>query len=365
MKKIKQLKERIDNYMIDNPKLRISLRWVFLAFVCALSAFIFAFGFKAFINPPNGAVQIWKDNLPAGSTLITDIDVASPTHLISGGASGTSQVIVKIISCFVDVGSITVLSNTLESFLISVLYFVINIPLFILSWLKISKQFTVFTLINVGLTSLFMNVIPDWLIAQIINLYPDLLARAIFAGITTGVSSGICMAAGASCGGSDIITIFLSEKKSTTVGKYSLVLNVIIVFTYVAMSIIAHSVAPEWNQQDNNKVISSALYTVVYSFVSSKVIDIINIKNKKVEMQIFTSDKELSKVLVHAFPHTCTIVDSEGAFSGKRNFIVYMVISKSEKKKAIKLIKTADPLAFFTITDIHQVYGRFYIKPIE
>ena len=68
-------------------------------------------------------------------------------------------------------------------------------------------------------------------------------------------------------------------------------------------------------------------------------------------------------ILMAALP--CSIIDSKGAFSGKKNFFLIMVISKSEVKKAVKMVKERDPLAFMTIVDINQVYGRFYIKPIE
>ena len=91
----------------------------------------------------------------------------------------------------------------------------------------------------------------------------------------------------------------------------------------------------------------------------------LNVRNRKLELQIFTSHEELSQVLIHAFPHSCTIVNGKGAFSGKEKNILYMVISKKEAKKAVALIKQADPEAFVAINDLKQVYGRFFIKPIE
>ena len=367
----KKLKRKLDNcktqvkdFMIDHSKIRRWSKWIGIFLVEVISAFIFAYGFKAFTAPDTNIVKGWSDiEKPCGEDKskicsITSDDVASPIHLISGGASGVSQTIIKFISIFTNVSSY-------ESILVSVLYFCLNIPILILAFKKISKQFTFFTLVNVGLTSLFNSVIPSEWIYNVVNLYSDLLARALFAGICTGVSSSLAMIVGTSTGGYDCITIYISEKKSTSVGKYSILLNSITVLSYVLFSVIAHNAHPEFNTQNPSKLISTALYTIVYFFVSAKVIDLINTKNKKQELQIFTSDSSIPTILIHTFPHSCTVVDSKGAFSGAKNYVVYMVISKNEAKKAISMVKNADPKAFVSIIDINQVYGRFYIKPFD
>lgn len=377
MKKwINRVKVETDDYLIDHPKTNKWFTWTWKFLVEAISGIIFAYGFRAFISPSSNCVYHWyvqdgdipstvtlESILNGSSGLGTDYqsflnNIISPTKLISGGASGTSQGIIKFIEIFSNI-------TQYEKLLISILYFVINIPLFIIAWKKISKQFTIFTLFNVGFVSLFNYIIPDEWIFNTVNIYNDLIARAIFGGIMTGLSSGLAMIIGTSGGGSDIVTIYISEKKSSTVGKYSLFINTGIVFAYVIFAVIATHTNPAWNTQSQSAIITMALYTVIYFFVSSMVLDVINTKNKKQELQIFTSDEKLPQVLIHAFPHSCTIVESKGAYTGKKNMMVYMVVSKSEAKKAISMVKIVDKEAFVTVVDLNQVYGRFYIKPFE
>ncbi len=362
MKWFKKLKSRTEDYLFDHPKQKRVYNWVYISFIEVLSSLIYAFGIKSFVNPSTECVEIWASQNP---DTISAADIASPTHLIGGGATGVSQCIIRLLNIFFNVNTVGGQGFDLENLLLSLLYFAINIPLFIFAFRKISKQFTIFTALNVGLCSLFIRIIPDNVIAQTFNLYTDMLARALFGGITTGLATGLAMMVGSCTGGTDIVTTYFSEKKSTGVGKYLILINMSIVLLYVILSVIAHTANPEWNTQDNNKVISSALYTVVYSFVSAKVMDFINRKNKKVEIQVFTSDENVSQVLIHAFPHSCTIIDGKGAYSGQKKFVLYMVISKPEAKKAIKIVKAADPQSFITVQDLSQVYGRFYIKPIE
>ena len=351
MKWFTKAEDETSTFFIDHPRIKQWSIWTGKFFLEALSAFIFAYGFRAFIAPSLTCAQVWT-----GDSGLTASDV-----LISGGASGISQAIIRFIEMFPGVNM-----ASFETTMISVLYFVINIPLFLLAWFKISKQFAAFTLINVAFVSLFNQVIPDSWIYNVLNIYEDNLARAIFGGITTGLSSGLALMAGTSSGGVDIISMYISEKKSSSVGPYSVIANCITVTCFVLFSIVGMNTNPNFHEGiDADSIVTMALYTLVYFFVSGRVIDLLNTKNKKQELQIFTTNENLPIVLIRAFPHSCTVVDSRGAYTGRRNMMVYMVISRSEKKKAIALIKNVDKLAFITVLDLNQVYGRFYIKPIE
>lgn len=356
MKWFRKAEDETSSFLIDHPKVKTWSIWIGKFFLEALSAFIFAYGFRAFISPSLACVEEWMQ-----------APVTSINALISGGASGIAQAIIKFIEMFLPREHLLEMETTL----ISIFYFVINIPLFLLAWFKISKQFAIFTLINVAFVSLFNQVIQDSWIYEVVNIYEDNLARTIFGGITTGLSSGLALMVGTSSGGIDIISMYISEKKSSSVGQYSVICNSITVLCFVIFSIIGLNTNPlrdasgEALPADFTPTVTMALYTLVYFFVSGKVIDVLNTKNKKQELQIFTTNETLPIVLIRAFPHSCTVVESRGAFTGRRNLMVYMVISRSEKKKAIQLIKAVDKLSFITVIDLNQVYGRFYIKPIE
>ncbi len=350
MKWFTKAENETNSFLIDHPRIKTWSIWIGKFFLEALSALIFAYGFRAFMSPSITCVQHWQE----GATTVN--------ALISGGASGMAQAIIKFIEMFPGVHLLEI-----ETTMVSILYFVINIPLFLLAWFKISRQFAVFTLINVGFFSLFNQVLPDEWIYNVVNLYEDHLARAIFGGIATGLSSGLALMVGTSSGGVDIISLYISERKSSSVGQYSVIANSITVCCYVIFSAVGLNTNPVSADasKDITPVVTMALYTLVYFFVQGRVIDVLNTKNRKQELQIFTTNENLPLVLIRAFPHSCTVVDSKGAFTGRRNLMVYMVISRSEKKKAIQIIKAVDKLAFITVIDLNQVYGRFFIKPIE
>ena len=364
MNLIQKTVDKSNDYLVDHPKTKSTFVLLWKILVTMISAFIFAYGFRAFIAPTQVGVEGWFPKVDGlipeniKNMGITEADYTTPLHLISGGASGFSQMLIRFVEIFVDITSY-------EKTITSVLYLLLNIPLLILSWRKISKQFTFFTLLNVLCVSLFNQIIPDAWIYKFVNLYTDIFARCIFGGLTTGLSSALAMLIGSSAGGSDIISIYISEKKSAPVGKYAMAINAAIILLYTLFSVIGNKVNPAWNQIESNKVISLSLYTIVYYFIAVKVMDFLNVRNRKMELQIITTKEELSQIMIHAFPHACTICEAKGAFSGAKRYIMYMVIGKPEAKKAIKIVRQADPSAFVTIQDLNQVYGRFYIKPLD
>lgn len=357
----KQHKNKAEDYLFDHPQARKWMDWTWKGFITIVTCFIFAWGFRAFINPTTNCVAHWAMQKDSSLTLeqaVANVESVGVIHLISGGMSGISQAIVKFMNIFGDF-------RETEKTIISIMYFVLNIPLLILGWFKISKQFTIFTLINVGFVSLFNEIIPDEWIYNVINLYDDMIARCIFGGITTGIASGAAMMINTSAGGTDVISFYIAEKKSSGAGMFSFYINACVLLANILFGVIGHSVNPVVNPQLSSDLIRYALYTFIYLFVATKVIDLLNIKNKKEELQIFTSNENLPQILIHAFPHSATSVDAKGAYTGNKRILIYMVVSKRETKKAVEFIQKADPSAFVTVININQVYGRFYIRPIE
>lgn len=393
--KVTIMKNQVRDFLLDHPKTNFvcSNAWIFL--LSLISAFIFAYGFLAFTNPlrvpftsiletpdslsqletaykaatgvtkiDNSALKSWYNSLDYNTAL----SIVGKHSLVSGGASGFSQVVTRILSF---AGMFKAGSGIEENTIISILYIAINIPFLILAWTKIGKKFTIYTLLNIGFSSMFLKIIPaSW--CEITNIYTDYLARALAGGICTGLGTGIAFAAGSSTGAVDIISLFFAEKKSTSVGKYSMVLNTITVVTYTLLHFI-HSpsdvefqndlAGAAWNQGVHQTTM--ALYTIVYFFVGAKLLDLINIKNKKVELQVFTADPNMAKVLISGFPHACTLVSGIGGFTGTPRHIIYMVVSKSELNRAIKVMREADPNCFVSVLSTYQVYGKFYIKPLD
>lgn len=351
--KFDELKEKEKNWMFDHPVARgiADYGWTFI--VCTLSALCFAFGFNAFMD------------------LGTQIHDASGNpiefvKLVAGGVSGVSQVI----TIFFEIcgWKSTTDGGTLDEHLAySIMYFVINIPLFLLAFFKIGKRFGIFTFINVVEVSLFMKVLTidnvAWLqfMAKFVSDNGGLLARALFAGVMTGLSSALAFKVDISAGGIDIIAYYIALKKNVLVGKYSVLLNSATVVFFALLTSWKSGWDPTLSAEAFGRVFYSGLYMLVCMFV----VDTINVRNKKVKVEVVTSTKELGELLIATLPHGATMVTGIGVYTGKERYIFTMVVSSSEVSSLIKVVRKEDPAAFVQVIDLAQVYGRFFVKPVK
>lgn len=343
MKTFKKIRKKCSDFFYDHPTLRTVLEYLFTVFGAILSALVFAFGYKAFIDPI--------------------IDGEEVGTLITGGAAGLAQIFVKLFDlCGFPINSMAPFGHYYWNYIIqSAAYVLVNVPIFILAYRKIGKKFAVFTLINVAFYFVIVNLLPSditnmFYISTKYEFKNDFLARAIFAGICTGVSNTLAFKFEHSAGGIDAISVYFNGKRNhISIGKISMIINALIVIGYTVLSII--------NEGGDLSSTTMALYSCVYLFTSSTILDVLSSRDKKNQLQIITSNPQLPDVLINYFPHSCTIVNGKGAYTKQDKLVIYIVLSIIEVKKAIKIIQEIDPNAFIEITKVEQVVGRFFIQP--
>lgn len=343
MKKIDKLKKKTTNFLYDHYHLKQALHECKGLACGILAAFIFAFGYTCFIAP-------YGDSGVPGST--------TPWfHIVTGGVSGLSQNLNLILEmCGI---------KTSHAVIEGLGYTCFNIPLLIFAFFKVGKRFSIQTAINVVVTSLFISFLMpsielskhiagnNWLAENNAPL------RLLLAGCCTGLSSALAFRGELSCGGIDIVTYYFALRKSTSVGKYGTIINSFIIALYAVLT-IAKNGGNHWEE-----ALISVFFSIVYLFVVALVVDMINLRNKKVQLEFITTNEHLGEILISNFPHGATMDRAKGVYSGTDRYIFWMVVSTLESQQVIKLARKVDPNAFVTVTSLVQVYGKFFIKPIE
>ena len=291
MKKSERIRRKINNYLFDHRGIRFVIDNG-SAFIHSLSAAaIFAFGFCAFISPAS------EEYL----------------HIATGGVSGVSQTIALILRICKAPEWIT--GNNI----ISIAYFVINIPIVIFAFFKIGKRFATFTALNVGLSSLFIFLFSHVgftnEIASHTLIADHVLVRVLFGALCVGVSSATAYRADVSCGGIDVFTYYFALRKSTSIGKYGIALNGVIITSYSV--ILTATSGSNWEIG-----IIAFFFSVFYLLEANIVIDAINLRNKKIQLQIITTSEYLVPVLIANFPHGATVCKGEGAYSHAERKII-------------------------------------------
>ncbi|MBR3119112.1 YitT family protein [Oceanobacillus profundus] len=247
-------------------------------------------------------------------------------NVYASGFTGAAQLLSSVFNDFIGIGIST-----------GILLFVLNIPVLLLGWYKVGKGFTIYSIISVFFSTLFLEVIP------VIELSGDIILNAAFGGVIGGVGVGITLKIGASTGGMDIVAMILSRLKDKPIGNYFLVMNaVIILFAGILYE-------PE-----------NALYTMVTLYVSTRVIDAIHTRHEKVTAWIVTlKADELQEAIHRKMIRGITILPAKGAYTKADKSVMYLVITRYELYDLEKIINEVDPTAFTNVVETAGVFGSF------
>lgn len=256
-----------------------------------------------------------------------------PGGIYASGVTGFAQVIQTVTERYFPF----VLST-------SIMYFVLNIPLFVLGWFKIGHRFTMFSMIAVLLGSIMMHLMPP------LTIKFDPILCALFGGLINGAGTGIALKSGISTGGLDIVGIILRKKTGRSFGQINIAVNLII----VALAGITFG----WIH---------ALYTAISIFVNGRVIDMIYTQHQRMQVLIVTNNPKaiIDSIQAHMHRGITIIHDAEGAFGHTEKTVLITIIARYEMYDIEKIIKQNDPYAFASITEAVKTLGRFKEVEVE
>ncbi|MCA1031027.1 YitT family protein [Bacillus timonensis] len=218
-----------------------------------------------------------------------------------------------------------------------ILLLFLNIPVAILGWYKVGKSFTLYSIISVAATTVFLGIVP------LQALSDDILLNAVFGGVIAAIGIGFTLKWGASTGGLDIVAMVLSRLRDRPVGTYFFVLNSFIILTAGMLY--------GWEK---------ALYTLVTLYVSTRVIDAVHTRHEKLTAMIVTSQAEKLKKAIHAkLVRGITTVPAKGGFTNDNKDLMIIVVTRYELFDLERIIKDVDPYAFTNIVQTTGIFGFF------
>src|SRR5690554_4311997 len=115
----------------------------------------------------------------------------------AGGFTGVAQLLSTVFSQFFDIDFIST----------GIWLLLLNIPVFLMGLFKVGKHFTLYSILSVGMSTFFLELIPVYSFSN------DIMLNAVFGGVLAGFAVGITLKWGASTGGSDILAMILSRMK--------------------------------------------------------------------------------------------------------------------------------------------------------
>lgn len=222
-----------------------------------------------------------------------------------------------------------------------VLVLLMNIPLFILGYIKLGGKFVISSAAATVVSSIALD-----LLKLVLPIYEgDRLLVALFGGAITGFGISLLYLRDSSLGGSDIVCTIINKRFShLPVGKISLFLNAIVIIS--AMFVYGN--------------IDSALYSAIAAFVSSQVVDamLLGADSGKTLMTITHSPYPIADEIHRLTGRGATVLTVSGTYTHEEKYLLLCVAKRFEFTKIKRIVKRIDPNAFVIVGDASEIIGN-------
>jgi uncharacterized membrane-anchored protein YitT (DUF2179 family) len=271
---------------------------------------------------------LWNLLLISAGSLVFGIglkSIAIPHGFITGGISGLTLLFYYV-------------SGLLSP---GLWYLLVNIPIFLVGWIHISRRFFFYSLYGVAALSLTID-----LIGFTLPIKEPMLA-VLAGGVLMGAGSGLVLHSLGSAGGLDIIGIILNQKFNIRLGTFYFAFNLVLfAFSFGAL--------------DTDLV----LYSLFMSFISSQTLDYVLAFSNQRKMVFIISDlnERIAKEIHDRLSRGVTFLEGSGAYTGKAKKIILTVVHNFQLKRVEEAALSIDPEAFIITENTFNVLGRGFSR---
>lgn len=287
-----------------------------------------------------------------GSALfaVGDVMFVNPYHLAPGGVYGLANVF-----------------NALWGWKISLAGVCMDIPLLIIGTIILGPKFGVKTVVSVILIPVFTFIMETtWGYAPLIHggtvapetqsaLYylakdgthswfmPDMFLNTVVAGLIYGVAIGVIFRAGATSGGSDIISMIIHKYTKISLGTLVLIVDSCISLT----TLIAF------------EDIRLPIYSIILIFIESKIIDLVVDGMKSYKTMFIVTDQleAVRDYILNDLERGGTLLTGTGLYQGNERKMIYVTLDRADMVKLKANLHRLDPKAFVNIMESSEILG--------
>jgi uncharacterized membrane-anchored protein YitT (DUF2179 family) len=281
---------------------------------------------------------------------VGDVMFVNPYHLAPGGVYGLANVF-----------------NALFGWKISVAGICMDIPLLIIGTIILGPRFGVKTIVSVILIPIFTYILETtWGYAPVIHdgLYdsaeglvshvtymvgdvekyfiPDFFLNTVVAGLIYGVAIGIIFRAGATSGGSDIISMIIHKYTKISLGVLVLIVDSCISLTTLIIGDIR-----------------LPIYSIILIYVESKIIDMVveGVTTYKTVFIVTNKIDEVKDYILNDLKRGGTCFPGIGLYQGQERKMIYVTLDRGDLVKLKSNLRHMDPNAFVNVIESSEIMG--------
>ncbi|MGG0644857.1 YitT family protein [Sporosarcina gallistercoris] len=248
-----------------------------------------------------------------------------PSRIAAGGVSGISTILYE-----------------LYGFNPAYVQWLINFPLLFLGLFLVGKDFSWRTIVGTFSVPLFIFLTTD------INVpIHNPLLSSIYGGIMLGIGLGIVYRGNGSTGGTALIAQVLKKYTNFSSGFAQLIVDgaVVIISAFVFD-------------------LELALYAMMAIYVTSKVIDFVQLQTSPTKLiLIITDHEEKVQTLINSeLNRGLTKVKSLGGYSNQEKTMILCVVEQSEAIYFKKIVQEEEPTSFVIFLNASEILGRGFSR---
>lgn len=228
---------------------------------------------------------------------------------------------------------------------IGVMTVVLNIPIVLLCYKLLGKEFLLKSLKTMIIAWPLMDIV-----APMLPVYSgDRMLSAICVGVFSGLGYAMIYLRNSSTGGADFIIMSIRAiKPHLSIGKIAFATDVVIVGLGGYLF------------GDTESVIYGMILTYILSTVVDKVM--YGIDAGKMTLVVTDHSKEVAEKIDEMTERGCTFLRGVGSYSGEEKMVVMCACSNKEMHKVHKAVKEVDNRAFVITMESNEVRGEGF-KP--
>jgi uncharacterized membrane-anchored protein YitT (DUF2179 family) len=220
-------------------------------------------------------------------------------------------------------------------------FLLLNVPLFVMGWLWVSKRFFWYSLYcMLVITAAYELIPPDM-------HFHDQLYAAVAAGVVTGAGAGVILRSLGSAGGLDILAIILNQRYNLGIGRFYFLFNAVL-FSFSFASL------------DNDLVIASLILVFISSVVVEYVLALFN--GRKVVFVISDHSEAIVKEIMESLRLGATFLKGQGAYTGQEKDVLMTITNNIQLKRLEEIVFTIDPRAVFIVENTLNVIGSSFSR---
>lgn len=249
-----------------------------------------------------------------------------PGQIAAGGISGLSTILNKMIG-----------SDP------AMIQFIFNIPIFIIGWFTLGKSFSLKTVI-----ATFVVPLTIFLTASLVEKgTTDALLASLYGGIVLGIGLGLVYRGNGSTGGTATLAQIVKKYTDLSSGFCQLIVDAFVVI----LSAFVFN-------------FELALYALISIYVTSKVIDIVQLHagDNKLVFIITTKEQKIINLIHEHVERGVTSVNAFGGYNREGKSLLFSVMEQKEAIYFKQIITREEPDSFVIFINTSEIIGRGFSK---